>query len=430
MRTHLSAEFAGTADGAAADAVLRKCVHCGFCNATCPTYRLLGDELDGPRGRIYLIKQVLEGAAPTRVTQMHLDRCLTCLACETTCPSGVEYGRLVDIGRRLVEARVPRPWRERMLRWLLREGLTARAFTPAAALGRRLRPLLPRTLRDKLPRAPAPCAPRAAPVAPTASAAGDAPRLRRVLLPAGCVQPGLLPNIDRATERVLAAAGIETHRAPRSSCCGALRAHLADADGARANMRRNVDLWWPLLERGEVDAIVVNASACGAAIKDYPHALAGDPEYAAQAARIGAATRDLGELLPDLVPRLRPLMPAPGAAPIAYHAPCTLQHGQRLVGGVEAALRALGFDVATAPVDANLCCGSAGTYSLLQPGIARELRDRKLRSLNQTGAACIASANVGCILHLQSGSAMPVRHWIELVDEALGGFHVSHPPGA
>ncbi len=430
MRTHLSAEFAGTTDGAAADAVLRKCVHCGFCNATCPTYRLLGDELDGPRGRIYLIKQVLEGAAVTRVTQAHLDRCLTCLACETSCPSGVEYGRLVDIGRRLVEARVPRPWRERMLRWLLREGLTARAFTPAVALGRLLRPLLPGILRDKLPAPPARAGPAIAPRVSTAPAADARPRIRRVLLPSGCVQPGLLPNIDRATQRVLAAAGIETRLAPRSRCCGALRAHLADPGGARADMRRNVEVWWPMLERGEIEAIVVNASACGAAIKDYPHALEGDPEYAAKAARIGAATLDLGELLPDLVPPLRPLMRAPGAQPIAYHAPCTLQHGQRLVGGVEAGLRALGFDLRTAPVDANLCCGSAGTDSLLQPALARELRDRTLRSRRQTGAACIASANVGCILHLKSGGAAPVRHWIELVDEAIGGFHVSHPPGA
>lgn len=427
MRTPLSAEFTDDADGAAAAAIVRKCVHCGFCNATCPTYRLLGDELDGPRGRIYLIKQVLEGQPVTRLTQTHLDRCLTCLACETTCPSGVEYGRLVDIGRRLVEERVRRPWRERLLRRLLREGLTARAFKPAAALGRRLRPLLPRVLRDKVP---APSAPPAAPIAPTARAAGDGPRLRRVLLPAGCVQPGLLPNIDRATQRVLAAAGIETHFTPRSGCCGALRAHLADPDGAGTDRRRNVDLWWPLLERGEIDAIVVNASACGAAIKDYAHALRDDPAYAAKAARVAAAALDVGELLPDLVPRLLPLVRAPGARPIAYHAPCTLQHGQRLVGGVEAGLRALGFDLRTPSADANLCCGSAGTYSLLQPAIARELRDRKLLELGRTGPACIVSANVGCILHLQSGGAVPVRHWIELVDEAIGGFHVSHRPGA
>ncbi|MDE2348479.1 MAG: glycolate oxidase subunit GlcF, partial [Gammaproteobacteria bacterium] len=273
-------------------------------------------------------------------------------------------------------------------------------------------------------------APAAAPIVPAARAAGDEPRLRRVLLPAGCVQPGLLPNIDRATRRVLAAAGIETHLTPRSGCCGALRAHLADPDGARADRRRNVDLWWPLLERGEIDAIVVNASACGAAIKEYGHALRDDPAYAAKAARVAAATRDLGELLPDLVPRLRPLVREPGARPIAYHAPCTLQHGQRLVGGVEAALRTLGFDLRPPSADANLCCGSAGTYSVLQPAIARELRDRKLRSLIETGSACIVSANVGCILHLQSGGAVPVRHWIELVDEAIGGFHVSHRPGA
>lgn len=413
MRTRLSPELAHSAEGNEAAAILRKCVHCGFCNATCPTYRLLGDELDGPRGRIYLIKQMLEGAEVSRRTQMHLDRCLTCRNCETTCPSGVEYGRLIDIGRRLVDARVARAPLDRLRRFLLREGLNSRGFATAVALGRRLRRLLPRSLRARL--APPPPA-----ASPAALPAAGIDRARRVLLLAGCVQPALLPNIDRATVRVLAAAGIEARFAAASGCCGALREHLSDHGGALAAMRRNVDAWWPALAAGEVEAIVVNASACALAVKSYAQALAPDPAYAAKAAAIGAATRDLSELLPDLVPRLREHLRAPPAGgPLAYHAPCTLQHGQRLVGGVETHLRSLGFDVRPPVRDAQQCCGSAGAYSILEPAISTRLREQKLAALAATGAAAIVSANVGCILHLSAGAARPVRHWIELLDEAL-----------
>jgi glycolate oxidase iron-sulfur subunit len=411
MQTHLAPEFQGTAHGAAAEAILRKCVHCGFCTATCPTYQLLGDELDSPRGRIYLMKQVFEGTAPSRATQLHLDRCLTCRSCETTCPSGVQYGHLVDIGRQVLEAKVARPWSERVVRWLLKEGLTSPLFAPAMALGRLMRPLLPAALKDKVPTAPG----------PRARLWPQQRHSRRVLMLEGCVQPAMLPNINSATARVLDAAGIEVQRTPGAGCCGALRTHLGDVDGGLADMRRLIDAWWPAIEGGEIEAIVMNASGCGVQVKDYGHALAGDPDYAEKARRVSALTRDLSELLPDLVPRLQPLLGAPvsGApARVAFHPPCTLQHGQQLRGGVESGLRALGFEV-TLPVDSHLCCGSAGTYSVLQPELSHTLRERKLGHLQATGAPVIASANVGCIQHLQAGTGARVAHWVELLDEAL-----------
>ena len=428
MRVEIGPEFAESTDAHAAAAIIRKCVHCGFCNATCPTYRLTGDELDGPRGRIYLIKQLLEGGAAGERTRSHLDRCLTCLNCETTCPSGVEYGRLVEIGRPLVEARAPRSLGARLQRALLREGLTSRGFAAAVALGRRVRPLLPRGWRDRLPPRSVATTPAHEPAPPTpivpathvaATSEGSDRAPRRVLLLAGCVQPSLLPAIDRATERVLAAAGVGTRVVAGAGCCGALREHLSDHAGALHAMRRNVDAWWPLLSCGEADAIVVNASACALMVKNYPRALAEDPRYAAKAATVGAAARDLGELVAALAPRLRGRVRAARAGPIAFHPPCTLQHGQRLGGVVEAALRGLGFDLRPAVRDANLCCGSAGAYSILEPAIATALRDQKVGALEETGAGTIASANVGCILHLQAGTTRPVRHWIEIVADAL-----------
>ena len=408
MQTHLSPEFERSPEAQAAAAILRKCVHCGFCNATCPTYQLLGDELDGPRGRIYLIKQVLEGAAVTRSTQLHLDRCLTCLNCQTTCPSGVEYGHLVDIGRQLVEERVARPPLEKALRWVIKEGLTSRLFAPAMRLGKILRALLPRTLKDKVPGRSA----------ERAQALSARTQPRKVLMLQGCVQPSMMPNIDSAAARVLDAAGIQTLYAAGSGCCGALRTHLSDHNGGLADMRRNIDAWIPLLESGEVEAIVSSASACALAIKEYAHALAEDDRYRDAAARVSAAARDLSELLPDLVPALKDRV-RPSASRVAFHPPCTLQHGLKLRGGVEAHLRTLGFDV-TAPCDeSHMCCGSAGTYSILQPDLAKQLRDRKLGNLAQLEPQCILSANIGCIQHLQSGTATRVAHWIELLDEAL-----------
>jgi glycolate oxidase iron-sulfur subunit len=409
MQTQLSPEFEGSPEGKAAQGMLRKCVHCGFCNATCPTYQLLGDELDGPRGRIYLIKQVLEGGAVTRSTQQHLDRCLTCLNCQTTCPSGVEYGHLIDIGRKLVDARVERPAAERMVRWLLKEGLTSRLFRPAMRLGQALRPLMPSTLRKYVPPRPA-----RAPAAPVSVS----PYRRRVLMLQGCVQPSMMPSIDAAAVRVLAAAGIGVVQGV-AGCCGALRTHLGDHDGGLANMRRNIDAWMPIVAAGEVEAIVASASACSLAIKEYGYALSGDAHYAEKAARVSALARDLSEFLPDLTPALRNRLRRDRLERLALHSPCTLQHGQHLRGGIEAHLRDLGFEVAAADGESHFCCGSAGAYSLLQPELALRLRDRKLRLLAALRPHTIVSANMGCIQHLQSGTSTPVKHWVELLDENL-----------
>jgi glycolate oxidase iron-sulfur subunit len=409
MQTNLAPEYKNTADGQAAEAILRKCVHCGFCTATCPTYQLLGDELDGPRGRIYLMKQVLEGAAPTRKTQMHLDRCLTCRNCESTCPSGVDYGHLVDIGRKLVDAKVPRPLPERALRWALKEGLPSPLFAPAMAMGQLVRGLLPESLKNKVP------AKQNAGVWPTRQHA------RKVLLLKGCVQPAMMPNIDSATARVLDAAGIQSVIAPQAGCCGAVKFHLNDQEGGRAQMRANIDAWWPYIEDSAVEAILMNASGCGVTVKEYGHILHDDPQYAAKAQRISALTKDLSEWLPELAEKLRgKLKPeAVNAGQVAFHPPCTLQHGQQLRGGVEVHLNALGFNVKVATNEAHLCCGSAGTYSVLNPEIAYALRDRKLGNLDEMQPQVIVSANIGCITHLQSGTATPVKHWVEVLDAAL-----------
>jgi glycolate oxidase iron-sulfur subunit len=406
MQTNLSPEYANTTDGQDAEAILRKCVHCGFCTATCPTYQLLGDELDGPRGRIYLIKQVLEGAEPTRKTQMHLDRCLTCRNCESTCPSGVQYGHLVDIGRKLVDEKVPRPAGEKALRWALKEGLTSPLFAPAMAIGQAVRGLLPASLKNKVP------------AKQTAKPWPTRPHARKVLMLGGCVQPAMAPNINAATARVLDAAGIQTVLAAKAGCCGAVKFHLNDHDGGKAQMRANIDAWWPYVESGEVEAIIMNASGCGVTVKEYGHILKDDPQYAAKAARISALTKDLSELLPLLVEQLQGKVKAqPGV--MAFHPPCTLQHGQQLKGGVEKHLGDLGFDVKVATNESHLCCGSAGTYSVLNPEIAYQLRDRKLGHLQDAQPTQIISANIGCITHLQSGTSTPVRHWVEMLDDAL-----------
>ena len=409
MQTKLAPEFKGTPDGDAAEAILRKCVHCGFCTATCPTYQLLGDELDGPRGRIYLMKQVLEGEPVTQSTQLHLDRCLTCRNCESTCPSGVQYGQLVDIGRQIVEARVPRPPKEKAVRWLLKEGLPSPLFGPAMKLGQMVRPLLPASLKAKVPPKPS----ERAHQWPTRE------HPRKVLMLMGCVQPAMMPNINSATARVLDAAGIQTLVADDAGCCGAIRTHLADVEGGRDDMRRNIDAWWPLVSTGKVEAIVMNASGCGVTVKDYGHALAADPAYADKAARISELTKDLSELLADIAPRLKTRLRKPKAKRLVFHPPCTLQHGQQLRGGVEEHLAALGYEVKLAAAESHLCCGSAGTYSVLQPELATKLRDRKIGHLQASEPEVIISANIGCIQHLQTGTATPVRHWIEVLDDAL-----------
>lgn len=409
METRLADFIRDTPAGREAEAILRRCVHCGFCTATCPTYQLTGDELDGPRGRIYLIKQMLEGAPATEKTRLHLDRCLTCRACETTCPSGVAYGRLLDIGREAVVTQSPRRGWEAVKRSVLRSVLpNAPVFGAMLRLARTFRPLLPVGLRAKLPPAPRP-QPQSWP---------QRVRARRMIALAGCVQPALLPDVNAATARLLDALGITLTAVPAAGCCGALRFHLDDAEGARADARRNIDAWWPLLESG-AEAIVVTASGCGVQVKDYGHLLRDDVAYATKAARVAALARDVSEVLLTEADRLLPLLQAlpplsEAARRLAFHSPCTLQHGQRLSGVVESLLGAAGYELM--PVaDAHLCCGSAGTYSLLQPAWAQHLLDDKLAKLSVAAPMCIASANVGCIAHLQSGTALPVKHWVEFI---------------
>lgn len=412
MQTQLAHFIRDTSEGREAEAILRNCVHCGFCTATCPTYQLLGDELDGPRGRIYLVKQLLEGHDVTEKTQLHLDRCLTCRSCETTCPSGVHYSRLADIGRHIIEQRVPRTGTERAKRWALRE-LVPRAglFGAAMKAGRAVRPLLPHTLQEKVPEMR-----KAGP--------WPAPRhARRMIALAGCVQPSMAPSINAAAARVLDVLGISLVEQPGAGCCGAVRYHLNDQEGGRDDARRNIDAWWPGVERGEIEAIVMTASGCGVQVKDYGHLLAQDPAYAEKAARIAALTRDVSEVVAAEADRLEAqLLKRRGERRrVAFQSPCTLQHGLQIRGVVERLLTTAGYELA--PVrDGHLCCGSAGTYSLLQPELSHQLRENKLVALGEGGATLIASANIGCMTHLQAGTATPVRHWVELVDCRLNGF--------
>jgi glycolate oxidase iron-sulfur subunit len=406
METRLADWLKDTPQGKEADSILRSCVHCGFCTATCPTYQLLGDELDGPRGRIYLIKQVMEGVTPTRETQQHLDRCLTCRNCESTCPSGVRYGHLVDIGRELVEERVKRPLGQRLLRSALREGLTRReVFDPAMRLGQAVRPLLPAALKAKVPARRDP------------GTTPDRVHARKVLMLDGCVQPAMSPGIDTATRRVLDALGVQTVVAERSGCCGAIRQHLGDPAGGRADARRNIDAWWPHIEGAGVEALVINASGCGAMVKDYAHLLSDDPAYADKARRVSELTRDLAEFLSTEKDRL--VQHCSGApARVVFHPPCTLQHGQQIRGVVESLLAACGAEVLPF-AESHLCCGSAGTYSVMQPALATQLRERKLGHLQAGAPEAILSANIGCLTHLQAGTTTPVRHWVEWMDERL-----------
>ena len=409
METHLAEFIRDTAEGREADTILRKCVHCGFCTATCPTYQLFADELDGPRGRIYLIKQVLEGTPATEKTRLHLDRCLTCRSCETTCPSGVRYSRLLDIGRSVVAARLPRAGVDAVLRSALRTVLPKTGlFGSALKLGQVARPLLPGALKVKVP------APRQA--GPWPGRRHD----RTMLVLPGCVQPALLPDVNAAAARVLNRLGIDLLQPGDGCCCGAVRFHLDDVAGARADARRNIDAWWPHLVAG-AEAIVMTASGCGVQIKDYGHLLESDSAYREKAVRVAELTRDVSEVVAGEASGLTALFDGARLprSRLAFHSPCTLQHGLGVRGVVEKLLLAAGFELA--PVaDGHLCCGSAGTYSVLQPQIAETLRQRKLAALEASAPAGIASANVGCIVHLQQASRMPVRHWIELLDERLG----------
>ena len=448
MQTNLADFIKNTPEGSEAEAILRACVHCGFCLATCPTYQLLGDELDSPRGRIYLMKQMLEGEPVTQKTQMHLDRCLTCRACETVCPSGVRYGRLVDISRGIVEKRVGRGVVTGAIRFVLRQVLpNPGVFASLLKLGQWVRPLLPGRLKHSVP--------------PKSEAMGIWPaarHTRKMLVLDGCVQPALAPNINAATARVLDQLGISLLRAEQAGCCGAVSYHLNAQQEGLDFMRRNVDAWWPYIEKQGIEAIVMTASGCGVTVKEYGHLLSHDPAYAEKAVRISTLTKDISEVLTAEADKISVLLsnskfkiqnsvlsrvegsePCPDETTshstrlskddsqvagyeqgrrIAFHSPCTLQHGQKILGLAEKILLAMGCELSVVP-DAHLCCGSAGTYSILQPQLSQQLLKNKVAALESGSPAQIVTANIGCLMHLQSGTSLPVRHWIEVLDERL-----------
>jgi len=418
MQTRFSPEQLKDPDTAASESVIRKCVHCGFCTATCPTYVLLGDELDSPRGRIYLMKEMLEQEAqPTPEVVLHIDRCLSCLSCMTTCPSGVHYGHLVDHARAYIEDRYRRPWRERLLRVLLAGVLPHHGrFRLALALARLVKPARPLfgagPLGAMLALAPARAAHRPSPE-PTSP---PAPRGRIALLQ-GCAEPVLKPQIREAAVRLLHRAGYEVVFAPGEACCGSLVHHMGRKDEALAAARRNVDAWTREIEGRGLDAIVATVSGCGSTIKDYGFMLRDDPAYAAKAARVSALARDVSELLAGIE---LPPMAAPQSLTVAYHPACTLQHGQGLTEEPRRLLEAAGFTVRT-PADAHLCCGSAGTYNLLQPAIAGQLGARKTEALERLGPQVIATGNIGCLMQIAARASSPVVHTVELLDWASGG---------
>lgn len=400
MDLRVSEPYKGQATTEEAAGIVQKCVHCGFCNATCPTYQLLGDELDGPRGRIYLIKSMLEGNTVSGHTQVHLDRCLTCRSCETTCPSGVRYGRLLEIGRELVEQQVKRSPRDLLVRFALRKIIASRKwFGLLTRIGYWARPVLPPVIRKTLP---------------VRRHSGQIPSIRhsrRMLLLDGCVQPALIPVINAAATRVLDRVGISIVIPPKAGCCGALSLHLGATSDAEDYMRRNIDAWWPEIEKG-CEAIVMTASGCGVTVREYGTLLARDRDYAEKAAQISSMTLDLSEVVVVEKPRG---LPSGNKRRVAYHAPCTLQHGQKVHGEVETLLDHYGWQRTTVR-ESHLCCGSAGSYSLLQPSIASRLLSNRLSALQEGQPELIASANIGCLLHLEKEAHLPVRHWIELLD--------------
>lgn len=408
MQTRLHTDFLASIEGQQAEQILRRCVHCGFCLATCPTYQLTGNELDSPRGRIYLIKQLLEGATATAATQQHLDRCLTCRACETTCPSGVQYSQLADMGRGLLERQGLRHWRDRQYRRLLQAGLRQRTLLGAAVwMGRVLRPLFRKATAGIPPRH----------VLPAWSASPLPAAASRVVVLQGCVQPALAPDIHEATLRVLHAAGLHVDTLPHEGCCGALAWHMNNHDDGRDDMRHMVDRLWPLVEAG-ISAIVTTASGCGVQLHEYGALLAQDPDYALRAARISALACDVSELVSQQLPSLLPLLQPASPVMLTLHTPCTLQHGLRKATQLQDLLTRLGWQLR--PVaDNHLCCGSAGSYSLLQPELSGQLRQRKLAALEADQIPVIATANIGCQCHLQAGTKTPVRHWVSLLAERL-----------
>jgi len=421
MQTHFSLAQLADPDIRESDKILRACVHCGFCTATCPTYVLLGDELDSPRGRIYLIKDMLEQAKPaTRQIVKHIDRCLSCLSCMTTCPSGVNYMHLVDHGRAWIEETYRRPWLDRQLRRLLalvlpRPGLFRLALL-GAILAKPLAPLLPQRLRPMLALAPEHL-PSPSPVDKPQVFAAEGARRKRVALLNGCAQQVLAPAINEATIRLLTRHGCEVVVAEGAGCCGALVHHLGKTEASHAAARANIDAWTREIDGVGLDAIIVNTSGCGTTLKDYGFMLREDAAYAAKAAAVSARAKDVSEIMTELG---LGAVPAPSGLTVAYHAACSLQHGQQIRTEPKALLAAAGFTVKEVP-EAHLCCGSAGTYNLLQPEIAGQLKARKLANILGTQPDLIAAGNIGCITQLASGTGVPVIHTVELLDWATGG---------
>jgi len=402
MQTKTTDQFLNTAQGKEADNIILSCVHCGFCTATCPTYQLLGDELDGPRGRIYLIKQMLEGKKTTSKTQIHLDRCLSCRSCETTCPSGVNYGRLIDIGRELVDKQVTRPVIIRFKRLALRKILPyPNRFSVLVKIAQGLKPLLPTIIRQKIPDKQ------------TLTAWPKQNKSRKMIVLQGCAQSVTTPNTNSAAATLLNKLGIELIFANEAGCCGAVNHHLSAHEEALFFMRKNIDAWWPLINQG-AEAIVITASGCGVMVKEYAQLLKHEPDYADKAQKIGELAKDISEILTEEhLTKDNFKIPA---KKIVFQSPCSLQHGQQLNGVVESLLTKYGFTLN--PVEnAHLCCGSAGTYSILQKELSQQLLDNKLRALEKDSPDIILSANIGCQLHLQSQSNVPVKHWIELMNE-------------
>ncbi len=412
MQTNLADFIKNSPEGQEADAILRSCVHCGFCLATCPTYQILGDELDSPRGRIYLMKQMLEGQPVTQKTQLHLDRCLTCRACETACPSGVRYGALVDISRDIIEKQVKRSTQSDILRYTLRKILpNPSVFNSLLKLGQLVRPVLPGKLKQSIPAKAKP-----------AKAWPAAQHARKMLVLDGCVQPTLTPNINAASARVLDKLGISLVKADKAGCCGAVTFHLNAQQDGLDYMRRNIDAWWPWIEQKQVEAIVMTASGCGVTVKEYGHLLRHDAAYAEKATKISALTKDISEILHAELENIEQLInkQTSGAkkTKLSFHSPCTLQHGQQIRGGAETILTTAGFELTTVP-NAHLCCGSAGTYSILQPELSEQLLKNKVTALESGQPEQIATANIGCLMHLQGGTDLTVKHWVELLDERL-----------
>lgn len=399
MQTNLSGQLTNSAQQSELEGILRACVHCGFCSATCPTYQILGDELDGPRGRIYLLKQMLEGQPVSRLTQQHLDRCLTCRSCETTCPSGVRYGRLLDIGRELIDKKVKRPWSEKMLRLLIKQFFPYRQrFSRLMFIAGYFRPVLPAHIKNKIP------------VKKPLNVWKVTRHVRQMLILPGCVQPSLAPEIDLACRQVLDHLSISLIKVDNSVCCGALNYHLSDYQQAMAFARQNIDVCWPYIETG-VEAIVMTASGCGVMYKDYGDLLKQDLDYAYKAKVFSSLAKDLSEIL---VAENLSVFKAQGEK-VAFQSPCTLQHGQQISGQVEKILTSVGYQIQPV-IDNHLCCGSAGVYSILQPALADQMKNDKISALQATKADYIVTANIGCISHLQSAATQNISHWIELLN--------------